>query len=429
MKRRILLSAVSGEVPRFRLPRRDVAIKQALVGLAIVLAGCAAPHSNPGPRETVGPGGPEPRKGKIKVGSLQPRSRLIDWRLTSPEEVLARVDQSLSELSELVHRAGRAGSDVVALPEDTLGLGTWEAANEALLPRVLPEAVRRMLRRLGAAARSHSMYLVACNDTVDPDGSVRNTAFFLGRDGKTIGVYHKVNMPIHELTKKRGGGFPVFPTPDLGTVGLLICYDMVFPEAARCLALGGADIIFHPTLGGAAVADGEVSRAAFRTRAAENFVYVVVSQRGAGSMVVSPRGEILGEAKGEDGLVVAEIDPLGGREGGDALNHQRDMRARLFRERSPEAYGILVDPRPPVLAKVPEAITVAEAARIGARTLTVGEVEFHAADTLAREGRSREALAAYDKLTADYPGTWIERVARERSARLGKQETALSEKR
>ncbi|PYQ19090.1 MAG: hypothetical protein DMF79_13435, partial [Acidobacteria bacterium] len=187
----------------------------------------------------------------------------------------------------------------------------------------------------------------------------------------------------------------------------------------RCLALRGADLIFHPTLGGAAVVDGGVSRAAFRTRAVENFVYVVVSQRSARSMVISPKGEILAEAKGQDEVLVAEIDPFGGRDGGDALNHQRDMRARLFRERSPEAYAILVDPRPPVLTKVPETITVAEAARIGSRALTVGEVEFHAADTLAREGKSRLALEAYDRL-ASYPGTWIERVAGDRAAKLRK---------
>ena len=75
----------------------------------------------------------------------------------------------------------------------------------------------------------------------------------------------------------------VYETPDLGCVGLLICYEMVFPEAPRCLALGGADIIFHLTLGGAAIGDGDISRAAFRTRAVENFIYLVVSQRGSGS--------------------------------------------------------------------------------------------------------------------------------------------------
>src|SRR5438552_12789811 len=148
-------------------------------------------------------------------------------------------------------------------------------------------------------------------------------------------------MPIHELDRKRGDSFPVFKTPDLGGVGMLICYDMVFPEAARCLALGGADIVFHPTLGGAAIGDNDISLAAFRTRAVENFVYIVVSQRGAGSMIISPQGKVLAEAKGKDDLAIADIDPSAGRSGGDSMNQQEDMRARLFRERSPAAYSIL----------------------------------------------------------------------------------------
>src|SRR5262249_44383894 len=146
------------------------------------------------------------------------------------------------------------------------------------------EAVRRMLDRLGRAAAAHRMYMICCNDTAESDGAICNTAFFLGRDGKEIGRYQKVNMPIHELDKRRGSGFPVYQTPDLGGVGMLICYDMTFPEAARCLALGGADIIFNSTLGGAAVGDADVNRAAFRTRAVENFVYLVVAKRGGGSM-------------------------------------------------------------------------------------------------------------------------------------------------
>ena len=78
---------------------------------------------------------------------------------------------------------------------------------------------------------------------------------------------------------------------------MLICYDMVFPESARCLALGGADIIFHPTLGGAAIGDEDISRAAFRTRAVDNFVYIVVSQRYAGSLIISPKGKILSRVR------------------------------------------------------------------------------------------------------------------------------------
>jgi predicted amidohydrolase len=382
-----------------------------LLSLVVLCCGCASV-------ETPVPMAPAPGK-TIRVGSVQPKSRLIDWRIKDPAEVLAKVDASLGELEGLVHKAGEAKCDVVALPEDTLGLGLWEEALHARPGDVLPQAVDRMLDRLGKAAAGHRMYLVCCNDTFD-SGSVRNTAFFLGRDGREIGRYHKVNMPIHELHKKRGEGFPVFPTPDLGTVGMLICYDMVFPEAARCLALGGADIIFHPTLGGAAMGDADISLAAFRTRAVENYVYVVVSQRGAGTMILSPQGKVIAKAEGRDEIAIADIDPAAGRAGGDSMNHADDMRARLFRERSPEAFSMITRTDPPVLRKVPAEISIDEAVRIGRSGHTEGEAKFNEAAKLARDGKKDEAIRAFEALTAEYPRTWIDRVSRERLVDLRK---------
>lgn len=354
----------------------------------------------------------------VRIGTAQPRTRPIDYRIVAPAEAFAQVDHSLDELTPFVRRAGEAGCDALALPEDTLGLLNWEAAHGEALAEVLPQAVERMLDRLGAAASARGLYLVCCSDTIEPDGAVRNTAFFLGRDGKEIGRYHKVNMPIHELYKKRGDRFPVFPTPDLGGVGMLICYDMVFPESARCLALGGADIIFHPTLGGAAIGGEEISRAAFRTRAVENFVYLVVSQRGGGSMIVSPQGAILASGAAPDDIAVAEIDPFGGREGGDSMNHQDDMRARLFRERAPSAYGILTEPQPPALAKVPETTRVPDAVRISSQVFTDGPDRFRAAEALLREGKTDEAVRAFEALTDQLPRSWIDRVSRERLASI-----------
>ncbi len=381
-----------------------------LLSLAILaLVGCAAPPATQAPAA--------PRKPTVRIGAAQPKARLVDWKLP-PAEALARVEKNLDELEALVRKAGAAGCDALALPEDTLGLGKWEAAHRGREGDVLRAAVPRMIDRLGRAAAEHRMYLLFCNDMVDADGALCNTAFFLGRDGKEIGRYHKVNMPLQELHKKRGDRFPVFPTPDLGGVGMLVCYDMVFPEAARCLALGGADIVFHLTLGGAAIGDGDISRAAFRTRAVENFVYLVVSERGSGTMILSPKGEILVEAKGPDDIAIADLDPFGGRQGGDAFNHQQDMRARLFRERHPPAFGILTDPDPPVLAKVPEATRVEDAVRISSGALTVGEERFNEAGRFARDGKIPEAAAAFEKLIADYPGTWIDRVSRERLAGL-----------
>ena len=365
-------------------------------------------------------------KKTIRVAAAQPRARLVDWHVNKPREVLARLGVSLTELEGLMDQAAKQHCDVVALPEDTLGLGNWEAGNEPLLREVLPQAVEKMLKRFGAWAAKHQMYVVCCNDHAEPDGKIYNTSFFIGRDGKEIGRYRKVCPTLHERIVTPGDRFPVFNTTDLGGVGMLICYDMVFPETARCLALGGADIIFHPTLGGAAIGDDDISRAAFRTRAVENFVYLVVAQRGSGSMIVSPQGKIIVEAKGVDTLAVADIDPFGGREGGDAMNHQRDIRARLFRERNPAAFGILTDPNPPVLAKVPATITEREAVDIAHKVLTVGLEEFQAADALLRAGKTRQAIDAFTRLKAQYRDSWIDRVATERLEKLQPQKPATS---
>jgi hypothetical protein len=275
-----------------------------------------------------------------------------------------------------------------------------------------------MLRRLGQAAASHRMYLVCSNDMIEEDGSYRNAAFFLGRDGKEIGRYFKVQPTITESSRKPGDRFPVFETPDLGGVGMLICYDMVMPESARSLALGGADVIIVPTLGGAAMGDAEISRQAFRVRAVDNFVYLVVAQRGGGAIIVSPKGKILAEGNEPGDIVTADIDPFGGRDAGDALNSQDDMRARLFRERNPAAYSILTDPNPPVLNKVPATISAGEAVRIASQTLTVGNERFKDAEALMKAGRTAEAIAAFEQLRAEFPRTWIDRVARERLAKM-----------
>lgn len=371
----------------------------------------------------VGAARPAPGRGKVKVAAAQPANRTIDYRVEAPE-ALERVDRNLDELERLVEKAGAAGCDALALPEDALGLLNWEAAHPDALAPVLTEAVARMLDRLGKAAATHQMYLVFCSDAIDADGLCYNTAFLIGPDGREIGRYRKVNLPLTEQARARGPGFPVFPTADLGTVGMLICYDMVFPEAARCLSLAGADLIFHPTLGGAAIGDHDISLAAFRTRAVENFVYLVVANRGDGSMIIAPTGEVLATAEGADSLAIAEIDPAGGRRGGDAMNMQEDMRGRLFRERVPSAYQILTDPEPPVLAKVRSNVTREQAIKLMETVLTTGERRFQEAEALARSGKTDEAIRLFEDLCRECPTSWIDRAARRRLETLRKPQAA-----
>ena len=353
----------------------------------------------------------------VRIAAAQAARRVIDFRLKS-DDALAAVEKNLAELERVVDRAGAAKCDALVLPEDTPGLLNWVGANEALAKEVLPKAVDRMIERLGSAAARHKMFLVVCSDLTESDGGTYNTAFLLGRDGKEIGRYHKVCPAWSEAgARQRGSSFPVFPTPDLGTAGMLICYDLVVPETARCLALAGADIIFFPTMGGAAIGDDDIGVQALRVRAAENFIWLVVAQRGSGAMIISPQGKIVATAEGPDGLAIADLDPHGQREGGDALNWQRDMRARLFRERHPEAFRILTDTNPPVLAKVPIDLTQQEAGRIMARALTVGEDEFRQANGLG-SGKTDEAISAFERLRKEYPATWIDRRSEERLAKL-----------
>ena len=359
-----------------------------------------------------------PATNTLRVAAVQARPRAVDFRLKT-DATLAAVEANLEELERIIERAGREKCDALAFPEDTLGLLNWSGVNETALKDVLTQAVPRMLDRLGRAAAKHRMYLVVCSDFVEADGGIYNTSFLLGRDGKEIGRYHKTCPTWSECgVRQRGDSFPVFNTQDLGTVGMLICYDLVIPETARCLALQGADIIFFPTMGGAAIGDDDIGVQALRVRAVENFIYLVVAHRGSGAMIISPQGKILSKAEGPDGLAIADIDPRGGREGGDSSNRQRDMRARLFRERNPAAFSLLTDPNPPVLAKVPIDMTSQEAGRIMAHMLTVGDEEFKQANALQRAGKTNEAIAAFKKLRTEYRGSWIDRASAERLTTL-----------
>ena len=139
-----------------------------------------------------------------------------------------------------------------------------------------------------------------------------------------------------------------------------------------------------------------------------------------GSMIISPLGEILAEETQPGAIAIADIDPFGGRRVADFANYQQDMRARVFRERRPGAYGVLADPHPPALDKLPD-ITPGppeEIARIYHRATTVGHVDFDEAEGCLHDGEIDKAIAAFEALRIEYPGTWFDRMAVERLAEL-----------
>ena len=98
------------------------------------------------------------------------------------------------------------------------------------------------------------------------------------------------------------------------------------------------------------------------------------------------------------------------------MSHNTIDRARLFRERNPKAYGILVDPEPPALTKLGDVFvpSVKEAARLTNEGLTTGADAFTEADKLMSDGKAEEARARFEELSEHFGTIWIGRSARQR---------------
>jgi hypothetical protein len=119
--------------------------------------------------------------------------------------------------------------------------------------------------------------------------------------------------------------------------------------------------------------------------------------------------------------VTADIDPSAGREAGDALGGTvSDFRARLFVERTPEAYAVLQDPNPPALAKLKEVEVVLppEAADLMKEGLTTGADAFYEAVERLEAGEVDTARKTFEALSARFGTIWIGRASRERLSEI-----------
>lgn len=193
-------------------------------------------------------------------------------------------------------------------------------------------------------ARNNNLYIVFGIAERDND-KFYNSAALVGPDG-LVGLYRKSHLFYEEKLFFTPGdtGFNVY---DIGSarVGIMICYDWWFPEAARTLALKGADIICHPAN---LVLTG--CHRAMTTRSLENAVYSVTANRiGAEarggkpelkftgkSQIVDPKGEIIISLEGDkEGIANIDIDVERARD--KAITSLNDR----FDDRRPELYKII----------------------------------------------------------------------------------------
>ena len=228
--------------------------------------------------------------------------------------------ENLEEFATFIGQADADKADILCLPEAITLVGTGSDYVSASEPVPGPTS-----EFLGEIAKRHQMYIVA--GILEKDGeTVYNTAILLDRSGNLAGKYRKVSLPREEIDGgiSPGNAFPVFDT-DFGRIGMMICWDVTFPEAARALALKGAEVILMP------IAGGHLTLA--KARALENQIYLVSSTYDMKSAVFDLEGEIMAEATDETPVVVVEVD----------LNKIKywpwlgDFKNRIRREMPPES--------------------------------------------------------------------------------------------
>lgn len=226
----------------------------------------------------------DPGKRLVRLATIHHRPR----NSSGPKE-------NLQQFAKLIEQAAEQNADIVCLPEGSTMVGTgldYVTASE-LVPG-------RTTDFLGEIARKHNLYIIA--GMLEKDGeTVYNTAVLIDRNGKLAGKYHKVSLPREEIEGgvTPGDSLPVFDT-DFGKIGMMICWDVTFPEAARTLAFQGAEVIFLPIWG------GHLTLA--KARALENQIYLVSSTYSMKSAVFDQEGEIMQEATEENPVIVVEVD-------------------------------------------------------------------------------------------------------------------------
>lgn len=263
------------------------------------------------------------------------------------------LENNLALLEGKILEAGqRFHADFCCFTEIALSLGLKGEEAQRAVVRVPGPEVERLAQ---AAKRAQTHVIVGLLERAEPVGY--NSAVLLGPDGDLLGTYRKVHITPTEYTndtypRTHGDAWPVFETRH-GKVGIQICYDYYFPESTRCLALGGAEIVFCPTMQDSRGI--EQMMALQKARAIDNGVYYVSSvmftgghepHSSARSVIIDPVGVVRADSGFGDGWAVATVDldePFPQRWAG--LPHPQNTRQMIFNCRRPSTYGRIVEPK------------------------------------------------------------------------------------
>jgi N-carbamoylputrescine amidase len=244
-------------------------------------------------------------------------------------------EQNLTVIETRLRAAAAAGAQLVLLQELHNGAYFCQVEDPGLFDLAEP-VPGPTTDRLSVLAAELGLVIVSSVFERRAAGLYHNTAVVLDNDGSLAGIYRKMHIPddpgFHEKFYFTPGDLGFEPVETrLGRLGVLVCWDQWYPEAARLMALAGAEMLLYPTAIGWCPDDSPEERErqldAWRTvqrgHAVANGLPVLVCNRtgfepspnGGGidfwgqSFVAGPQGEILATAGAADtGLVMASVD-------------------------------------------------------------------------------------------------------------------------
>ena len=243
---------------------------------------------------------------------------------------------NLARTVERIREAATHGANIVCTPELFASPYFCQVEDHRFF-RLAESVPGPLTERLGALAGELGIVIVASVFEKRAEGLYHNTAAILDADGRYLGKYRKMHIPddpqYHEKFYFAPGdlGFPTWQTRH-ARIGVLICWDQWYPEAARITALSGAEILFYPTAIGWLPPEkaefGERQQSAWeiiqRAHAIANGCYVAAVNRvgfepaagqqaeglefWGGSFVADPNGRLLAQAGRDEEVLVVPCD-------------------------------------------------------------------------------------------------------------------------
>ena len=248
---------------------------------------------------------------------------------------------NIEKMKLYVEKAEKEGAELVIFPE----LSLTDYLVRDLIYELAEPIPGPSVKKMAEIAKENQVYIVFGMPEMSQkaESVIYNTAVLVGSEGY-IGKYRKMYLPTHSVFEEKryfrqGYETSVFETK-IGRIGLIICYDVFFPEVSRALKLNGAELIVCIS------ASPAVRRTFFEiltaARAIENnvflaYVNLVGIEEGlqfwGGSRIISPSGSIIAKAKyDEEDFVVEEIDLKNIRHVAAFVPTIRDLRPELYEQ-------------------------------------------------------------------------------------------------